>query len=151
MSIEDLKKEVKSTTAPPPSQVDPGLTAAYLLMRTIGLAPGPGPPPSEKDYLRNAELRDQFNAARLNIGMTEVEVEAVVKAKPLESGKVEAGLYRIYGSNESINVEFWLRAPHILVVFREGKATAISSIPGGHGWRRELGKATIDLPAPPRP
>ena len=38
-----------------------------------------------------AELRDQFNAARLKIGMTEMEVESVLKAKPIEAGEVEAG------------------------------------------------------------
>jgi hypothetical protein len=150
VSVEDLKKEVKSMTAPPEQHVDPGLTAAYLLLRAIGAAPGPDAPASEKDYLRNAALRDQFNAARLNIGMTEMEVEAALKAKPLESGKVEAGLYKIYGSNESFNIDAWLHFSNILVVVREGKAIAISSTPAGYGWRRRLGEATIDLPAPPR-
>jgi hypothetical protein len=123
-------------------------------MRVLGIMPGPGAPPSEKDYLRNAELRDQFNAARLNIGMTESEVQAALKAKPLESGKVEAGDYRIYGSNESVgdisSISGTFRHfSNILVVFREGKAVAISSTPAGYDWRRKLGEATTDLPKRP--
>ena len=50
--------------------------------------------------------------ARLNVGMTESEVEAVVKAKPIESGNVEAGVYRIYGSNESFNIDPSLHFEH---------------------------------------
>ncbi|MGO8751434.1 MAG: hypothetical protein ACLQNE_36265 [Thermoguttaceae bacterium] len=150
VSIEDYKKEVKSITAPS-EHIDPGLTAAYLLLRAMGTVPGPGAPASEKDYLRNAALRDQFNAVRLSIGMSESEVEAVLRAKPLESGKVEAGLYRIYGSNESFDASMFIHFSNILVVFAKGKATAISSIPAGYDWRRRLGEATIGLPAPPRP
>ncbi len=141
----DLKKEARRTPAPR-EDIDPGLTTAYLLMRVMGVAPAPGLPASEKDYLRNAQLRDQFNAARLNVGMTESEVEAVVKAKPIESGNVEAGVYRIYGSNESFNIDPSLHFSNILVVFREGKSIAISSILAGDGWRRKLGEETIDLP-----
>jgi hypothetical protein len=149
VSIDDLKKEVKSLIPPQGHHIDPGLTAAYLTMRVLGLAPGPEPPPTEKDYLRNAALRDQFNAARLKIGMTESEVEATLKAKPLESGQVEAGLYRIYGSNESFDISsisgVWRHFSNILVVFRDGKAIAISSIPAGLDWRQKLGETTIDL------
>lgn len=148
VSIADLKKEVKSLTAPPEQHIDPGLTAAYLLLRAMGAAPSPDAPASEQDYVRNAALRDQFNAARLSIGMTEAEVEAVLKAKPLESGKVELGLYKIYGSNDSFNMNAWLHFSNILVVFREGKTTAISTTPAGYDWRRRLREATIDLPAP---
>ena len=151
VSIADLKKELESTTPPPKEHIDPGLTAAFLLMRAFGLVPGPGPAASEKDYLRNAELRDQFNAARLDIGMTEAEVEIALKAKPLESGKVEAGPYKIYGSNEWFDLDMWLQFSNILVIFREGKAVAISSIPARYDWRRELAKATVDLPVPARP
>ena len=148
LNIDDLKKEAKSIT-PPPEQVDPGLTAAYLLLRGVGLAPSPDAPANGQDYLRNAELRDQFNAARLKIGMSPSEVQAVLKAKPLESGEVDAGVYQIYGSNESYNIKDWLRFSNILVVYRDGKAITISGIPSGHDWRQEVGKATIDLPTVP--
>lgn len=149
VTIAELKKEVKSIT-PTPEHVDPGLTAAYLAMRALGLAPGPEAPASEKEYLRNAALRDQFNTARLNIGMTEPEVEAVLKAKPLESGKVEAGLYKIYGSNESFDISSisgtWRHFSNVLVVFRGGKVIAIQDLPAGYDWRREVGKTFVDLP-----
>jgi hypothetical protein len=152
VSIADLKKEMKSITAPS-EHIDPGLTAVYLAMRVLRIMPGPGAPPSEKDYLRNAALRDQFNAARLNIGMTESEVEAVLKAKPLESGKVEAGDYRIYGSNESVGHISSISGafPHfsnVLVVFRQGTAIAIESVPAGIDWRRKITEAFADLPKP---
>ena len=142
----DLKKEVESLPAPREQHVDPGLAAAYLLLRAIGAAPGPDPLATEKDYLRNAELRDQFNAARLKIGMTQPEVETVLKARPLESGKVEAGPYSIYGSNESFNIDTWLHFSNILVIFREEKTIVISSISAGYDWRGRLGEATTDLP-----
>lgn len=148
LDVAYIKKEVQATAAPPPRHIDPGLTAAYFIMRSLGLAPGPGDPPTKEDYLRNAALRDQFNAARLNIGMTEAEVEAVLKATPLESGEVEAGSYRIFGSNEAfnININSLLHFSNILIIFREGKAVSISSIPAGYDWRRNLGKRVVDLP-----
>jgi hypothetical protein len=151
-SIAELKKEVQSLTPPEgrEKRIDPGLTAAYLAMRALGLAPGPEPPPTEQDYLRNAALRDQFNAARLKIGMTESEVEATLKAKPMESGQVEAGLYKIYGAEESFHISniagVWRRFSNVLVIFRDGKAIAISSIESGYDWRRKLAEVTIDLP-----
>lgn len=156
-SIEDLRKAVEAEAVnsppPPPQQqhTDPGLTAAYLLLRAMGAAPGPGKPASEKDYLRNAALRDQFNGARLRIGMTESDVDSVLEAKPLESGKVDGGDYRIYGSNESFNVDDSLHFSNILVVFRDRKASAIVSVPAGYDWRWNLGQATVDLPAAVHP
>jgi hypothetical protein len=147
--VNDLKKEVKAAKAPP-EHVDPGLTAVYLGLRALGLAPGP--PPREKDpekLRKNIALRDQFNAARLNIGMTEAEVRATFKAKPVESGNVEAGDYSIYGSNAGFNVNDWRCFStylNILVVFRDGKAIAISNIASGLDWRQKLEKTVIDLP-----
>lgn len=144
VNIADLEKEVKSL-APPPSQIDPGLTAAWLILRAMGATPTPA---TEDDYKKNAELRDQFNAARLKIGMTEAEVESVLKAKPLESGKVEVGSYKIYGSNESFNIDndyslhFW----NVLVVFREGKVSVIYSFPARTDWRQKLRERFVDLP-----
>ena len=148
VSISDLKKEVKSLTATP-EHIDPGLTVVYLGFKAMGLSPAAGPPTTEKDYLRNAALRDQYNAARLSIGMTEAEVEAMLKAKPLESGTVDAGKYQIYGSNESFNINAWLHFSNILVIYRDGKAIAIESVPARDDWRRKLTESTIDLPKPP--
>ena len=156
VNIADLKKEAEamSKTPPPRKQIDPGLTAVYFGMRVLGLAPGP--PPREEDYEKlreNVALRDQFNAARLNLGMTESEVEAVLKAKPLESGKVEAGRYQIYGSNKSFNINDWHHFTcfsNILVIFREGKAVAISSIESGYDWRERLGVRITDLSPDPK-
>jgi hypothetical protein len=148
LSIEQLKDKVKSL-APVPKQIDPGLTAAYLLMRATGAMPNPAAPASDEDYLKNAGLRDQFNAARLKLGMAPAEVEAALKSKPLESGEVEAGQYKIYGSNQSFNIADWLHFSNVLVIFREGKAVIISSnIPSGHDWRQKLGKMSSDLPNP---
>jgi hypothetical protein len=147
VTIDELKKEVTSLTAPPES-IDPGLTIAYLLLRAMGAAAGPEPRASEKDYLRNAALRDQFNAARLHIGMTRADVGATLKAEPLETGKVESGEYAIYGSNESFDVDQWLHFSNILVIYRNGKAITISSVPAGHDWRGKLAESTTDLPKP---
>jgi hypothetical protein len=142
VNMAGLEKDLKAKPAPP-SHTDPGLTIAWLLLR-------PGiPAASEKDYQRNAELRDQFNASRLEIGMTESAVESVLKAKPLESGKMGARSYQIYGSNESFNIDsdYSLHFSNILVVFREGKASVIHSFPARPQWRRELGEGFTDLPA----
>ena len=146
VSLDELSKGLKSIKAPP-EHIDPGLTAAYLGFKASGLAPSP--PPAEKDpekLRKNIALRDQFNAARLNIGMTEAEVEAMLKAKPLESGKVAAGNYSIYGSGVWFGVSDWRCFSlylNILVVFRDGKAIAISSIKSGPDWRRNLDKALL--------
>jgi hypothetical protein len=148
VSVADINKEVASIRKPP-SEVDPGLTAAYLLLRAAGVVPGPDEPATEQEYLRNAALRDQYNAARLDLGMTAAEIEDILKAKPLEEGKVEAGTYQIYGSNESFNINGLLHFLNIFVVYKEGKAIAITSISAGDDWRRELGEAIIDLPSPP--
>jgi len=148
VTAEDLIEEVHSIGPPPPVHADPGLTAAYLLMRALGIAAGRENPPTAKDYERNATLRDQFNPARLDIGMTEAEIEAVLKAKPLESGQIEGGSYRIYGSNETFDIGDWLRFSNVLVIFREGKAIRISSIDSGYDWRQRLAERIIDLPVP---
>ena len=75
--------------------------------------------------------------------MTEKEVQCVFDAKPLESGKVEAGDYRIYGVlSEFIDVQFGLYFSNILVVFREGRAAIVIDVPATihcvRGSRRAL-------------
>jgi hypothetical protein len=95
VTIAEIKEQGKLLT-PPPTHTDIGLTMVALML-------GPGlPAPSRADYERNAALRDQFNAARLDIGMTETEVRGVFNAKPLESGVVGDGRYSIYGSDETV-------------------------------------------------
>ncbi len=145
VSIEDLRREAK-TTSMPPKHTDYGLTIAWLLLRPAFRNDTVKKPPSVDDYKRNAALRDQFNAARLDIGMTELQVESIFKTKPLEQGKVGAGLYKFYGSNESFNIDGWLHFSNVLVVFREGKATVVQSIRAGQEWRRNLSETFIDLP-----
>lgn len=145
-SIEDLRKEAKSTRVTP-KQTDIGLTIAWLLLRPQIKG---AKPPSVDDYIKNAALRDEFNAARLDIGMTELQVDSILKAKPLEQGKVDAGLYKIYGSNESLNINYPLNFSNILVAFRDGKVIAVysSNYCTGDLWRRGLGEEFIDLPKP---
>lgn len=141
VNIFDLYNEVKARP-PQPVHTDPELTAAWLLLREkIEVA-------SEEDYRRNAELRDQFNAARLKMGMTEEEVEAVLKAEPIRSGDVEGGSYRIYGSQESFNIVQELHYLNVLVVYREEKVVGVRGLPGGSYGLQKLGQTFSDLPAP---
>jgi hypothetical protein len=127
ISVDKLKQEVKSLS-PQPKNADPGLTIAYLVLRAMGAAPGPEPRASEQEYLRNAALRDQFNAARLRIGMTRSEVEATLGTKPLRSGKTKAGEYEVYGSNESFDINPWLHFSNILVTYRNGKVVGVRNL-----------------------
>lgn len=141
-NLEDLRKEAKSKSAPPKRT---GISVCGILARLM-LGQTRPPPATKDDYRKNAALRDQFNAARLDIGMTELQVESILKAKPLEQGKVDAGLYKIYGSNEAFNIDGWLHFSNVLVVFREGKATMVCGAGAGREWRRSLGEVLIDLP-----
>jgi len=151
VSVADLKDEVKMITPPPPDKIDDPIFAAVVSAAyAIARLRGDLRPATDADYRRNAELRDQFNAARLSIGMTEAEVAAVLKAKPLESGVVEAGRYSIYGSNETFGVSMWVYFSNILVVFREGKVVWLTTLGAGENWRERLAKTgLIDLPPPP--
>ena len=78
--------------------------------------------------------------------MTVPEVEATLKAKPLEAGKVKSGDYSIYGSNERFELAF-NHFSNILVLFRQSKAAVIVSVPAGHYWRQSLSTWFSDLPA----
>lgn len=57
----DIAAMQKDVTSRPdaPSQTDPGLTAAALLLKAVGALPPQG------NYQKNQKLRNQFNAARL--------------------------------------------------------------------------------------
>lgn len=140
VSILDLEKEMKNLEVP--RQTDWGLTAVFLVLGPcIEAARAPG-------LRKNVALRDQFNGARLKIGMAESEVEAALKAKPIESGEVEAGSFKIYGSNESFNITYDLHYSGILVLFKEGRAIGIYSGWMVHGGDRfqELRQVFVDLP-----
>lgn len=144
INIEDVKKELKA--GPPKRSTDPGLTIAWLLLRPA-IRSEIKRPASIEEYMRNGELCDQFNASRLKIGMTQEEVKSILKAKPLESGKIEAGSYNIYGSNESFNLEpVNLHHRIILGVFKEDKLCGIIAELGGTGWRSGMSKVYTDLP-----
>lgn len=106
------------------------------------------------DEKRNVELRGQFNAARLSIGMPETEVRSILKSEPLEAGKVEGSNYEIFGSTEILNIR---QQPgdeysNILVLYREGKVRVIHRVEIGLGpnyyWRQSLSELFTDLPRP---
>jgi hypothetical protein len=146
VNIVDLEKKI-SDTPPARSHVDPGLTAAFLVSAPA-LLPKLAAEHTEieRQSKRNAALRDQFNASRLRIRMTASEVNKVLRATPLESGKVEAGSYGIYGSNESFDLDEPLHFSNIVVLFKEGELIGIDGVPAGHKWRRNLGARFVDLP-----
>jgi hypothetical protein len=144
----ELQQELKA--APAPEHADPGLTAAFLRLRPALQANPATRLPTDKDYQRNADLRSQFNAARLDLGMSEAKVASVLKAKPLEVGKADAGSYAFYGSNEFFNVSAFLRFQNILVVFRDGKAISIENCGATDDWRERLPLSYVDLPKKPR-
>lgn len=140
LSIAELKKKINAEPAPP-SQTDPDLTAIWLLFR------GRIQAARKEDVKRNAELRNQFNAARLQIGMAEEEVESVLNAKPIAIGQVETATFKIYGSAESFDVDRYVHYSNILVVVRGGKVSGIYSgytVPGGERSRQELTKSFVD-------
>jgi hypothetical protein len=144
LNIPELAKQVAARPATP-SHTDFGLAIAWLI---AGHGKGKA---SEADYKRNAALRDQFNASRLKIGLTEPEVEAIFRAKPLRSGEVQAGRFGIYGSNEMFDIVFSLHYSNVLVLFNEGKVIGIysgESALGGQGWYQKLQELFVDLPAP---
>jgi hypothetical protein len=139
-NIEDVEKEVKARP-PIPSQVDPGLTIAFVLSGVRIEAP------TADDYKRNALMRDKFNAARLDLGMTEAEVENVFQSKPLFFGEVEAGLFKVYGSDEFLTLGGNLGYTNVLVVFTDGKLSTIyGGIPAGPEWRKSLEELFVDFP-----
>lgn len=142
LNMKDLEQEVEKQ-APTPRQIDPGLTAAVLVLKGLGLFPAVGV--SRDTYVRNAKLRHQFNGSRLNIGMSEKEVEAILKADELESGEVQAGTYKIYGSNQSTDMRWPLGFRNLMVVYEDGKLSWICSIESHQGWRKSLKELFIDL------
>jgi hypothetical protein len=96
---------------------------------------------SAQDYKRNAELRDQFNASRLSIGMTKSKVESVLRAKPIALANRGDTTFELFGSRESFNIVGSLHFSNILVVLRDGKVTGLysgESAPGGEQGMRAM-------------
>jgi hypothetical protein len=124
-------------------QVDVGLTITWLILSKAI------PSATQKDYEANSELRDQFNGARIKLGMSQEEVKKIFKASPIESGKLGSDEYAIYGSDKRfIIADAWIHFSNILVIYRDGKAEVVRSAPNGDNWREELSRVTIDLPLP---
>jgi hypothetical protein len=132
VSVSDLEKDVKPET---PHHVDPGLTVAVLpLLPALDAK-------MRSETKKNAELRDQFNASRLKLGMTEGQVELVLRAKPIESGEFSSGSWRLYGSTDEHDVRDILKYSNILVLFKSGTVSGIYSgftVPGGAYGIRSL-------------
>ena len=141
--LSKLEKESREpATATAPDSIDWGLSVVFLGLKATGLLNGP----TERDYQRNLELRDQFNGSRLELGMTPGQVEAIFKAKPLETGKVPAGDYQIYGSDEPSKLSHPIRFTNVLVLFKDGKAEFLYATWPGDGWRSELEWQFLDFP-----
>lgn len=139
VTIADLERE-QEAKPPPRSGFDPGLTAVLLIARASIEAR------MKKERKKNAKLRDQFNASRLEIGMSEDEVASVFQMKPLEMGDVEAGSFKIYGSTEYVETVSYLSYANVLVVFDKGKLTGAQWVPGDKNGLQKTRDMFDDLP-----
>ena len=131
LDISRLEKDVKSRPEAP-SQVDPGLTVAWLVLRGRFKTTEPG-----KQYKENAELRDRYNAARVRIGMDESEVQKTFVDKPIDSGKTKSGEYKLYGSADSFDLVHSLHFSNVLIEYRAGKVYGIYSGETLSGWNND--------------
>ena len=120
INIPDLKKKALARTAPR-TRTDLGLTMAWLLLRNdLGKA-------SKEDYAQNAKLRDRFNASRIKLGMTELEVEAIFGQGPVDSGETGSNTCKVYGSNRSFHIGHSLHFANVLVLYQNGAVSGIYS------------------------
>jgi hypothetical protein len=136
VSVDVLKKQAEAA-GPAPSQIDPGLTAAVLGMKALGIYPIPN---VEDDYRLNAKLREQFNGARLGIGMSEERVEDVFGSEPVETGKVQGGTYKLFGRplTSGVNVRPGLRYTNVLTLFDDsGNLTWATSVDAYGAWKKD--------------
>lgn len=141
LDVADVEAEVK-LRPDPPHHVDPSLTIVWLLLSPAIQGA------SAEDYARNAALRDQFNAARLAIGMSEAEVASAMPALPLHTGVVDGRRYKIYGSRETFDIRYPVHYANILVLFERGRATGIysgESAPGGSDGLAEMQDWFVEL------
>jgi hypothetical protein len=121
-----------------------GLTAAFLASRAALEAR------QSQALARNAVLRDQFNAARLKLGMSPEDVSATFRVEPLSTGHVQAGEYRLYGSTESLNLTNDIHYANVLVLFEHDRVIGIYSgglVPGGQQGITEMKKWFTELAA----
>lgn len=132
-----------------PSRTDPGLTAVWLAFQASKLLS------NNTEYADNAALRDQFNASRLKIGMSKQDVNAVLKAEPLESGVIESEAspassmhYSIYGSTTSFDLVYPFHYFNVLVLFQDGSVNRILTVPRGEDMRSELVERFSDVLKP---
>jgi hypothetical protein len=132
---ETIKKQIKAIidNEPPP---DPAID----LPRIYAEARAKNAEALRRMEKENAQLRDQFNAARLKIGMTKAEVSAKLKDKPLESGVLESGAFEIYGSTKPACAASSRAYHNILVLYRDDRLAGIYS-----------GESAPDLNRPPSP
>lgn len=137
INLDDIRKSVPAAPAAQ-SQTDLGLAAAWLVLGAGVRAR------HEHDLKRNVELRSQFNGLRLDMGMDEGTVEKTLKATPLLTGNTSVGIYKVYGSEESLDVISPLHNAVIVTLFTDGKLTGIYSgyctVDGNDLWRQELCK-----------
>jgi hypothetical protein len=125
INIPELIKE-RQAAAEPPSKSDPGLTVVWLLFGRATESAW------KKEYSKNAKVRDQYNACRLRIGMTETDVDSVLRSKPVHTGQLKDGVFKIYGSNESFGqLNSDVHYSNVLVIFHENKVTGVYRLGGG--------------------
>jgi hypothetical protein len=93
---------------------------------------------------KNTRLRDQFNAAKLKLGMTKAEVAAMLKSEPLDTGKLEAGSFEVYGSTDFAPFIEALHYHNIFALYHGDRLIGIYSgdvAPGGKDGFESLRKA----------
>jgi hypothetical protein len=146
VTIEDLEKEFRAEGRAP-CPIDPGLTIAYLLLRATVLH---NVAATQEDYERNTSLRDRFNASRIDLGMTESQVETIFRAKPIRTDAWERGTFSIYGNRESFKISASLHYSNVIVLYEYGKVCGVYSgetVPGGDRGLNELPNIFVDLAA----
>ena len=75
-------------------------------------------------------------------------MEAALRAKPIEKGHVEARTFKVYGSQQSLDVLPHLHYSNILALFSNGKLIGIYSgytVPGGERWRQQIRASFVDM------
>ncbi len=118
--VADFKQRMEEDNRPEPN--DPALAAIYAKTKTPEVLAF-----DRHQQEENTQLRDQFNSARLKIGMTKAEVAATLRARPLESGALDSGSFEIYGSTK---IKLFNQARHyknVLVVYRGDRLAVIYS------------------------
>lgn len=145
--IEELQQDNDVTA----SAVDVGLTGAWLLFGgKIQATEARVKAAMAPQYQRNEQLRKQFDATRLRIGMTAQDVALVYRARPLDTGNIDDRHYQVYGSTESlieaVEHDSYLYYQNVLVVFEGGKVVSIYGVPGGKDSLRQIREMFAGLP-----